>query len=181
MDLKSKYKKIDREQVRKFLDTHRDKEFSVAKLEYSLYLEPEMSKQIIEYVNSRFKKTENDLEIEKTITETSNPDELLKLMRKKLSGFNRSLLREKIMEYEREMLPVIKEKCIRNKQDIFIENALYFFVNSKENCCDWIIEMYEHFQSEYLKSMFCLILGFRGEEWMIPLKLNTLLAGRVVE
>lgn len=72
------------------------------------------------------------------------------------------------MEYEQELLPMIKEKCIRNKQDVFIENALHFFMMSNNNCCDWIMETYSQFQSEYLKSMFCLVLGFRGDESMIP-------------
>ena len=108
------------------------------------------------------------MELEKVITETTEPNELLRLMRKELSGSNRSALREKIMEYEQELLPMIKEKCIRNKQDVFIENALHFFMKSKINCCDWIIETYPQFQSEYLKSLFCLVLGFRGEESMIP-------------
>lgn len=42
-------------------------------------------------------------------------------MREELSGSNRSMLRDKIMGYEQELLPMIKEKCIRNKQDVFIE------------------------------------------------------------
>lgn len=157
-----------KKEAKKFLDTHRDKEFSAAKFEYSIYLYGEASEKVIEYANSRFPKTEKDLELEKVITETTEPNELLRLMRKELSGSNRSALREKIMEYEQELLPMIKEKCIRNKQDVFIENALHFFMKSKINCCDWIIETYPQFQSEYLKSLFCLVLGFRGEESMIP-------------
>lgn len=63
---------------------------------------------------------------------------------------------------------MIKEKSIRNKQDVFIENALYFFLRSKDNYCDWIIDTYSQFQSEYLKSLFCLVLGFRGDISTIP-------------
>lgn len=107
------------------------------------------------------------MELEKLILEVTEPVELLKLMRKELSGSNRSILRNKIMEYEDELLPMIKEKCIRNKQDVFIENALYFFMKSQINCCDWIMDTYSQFQSEYLKSLFCLVLGFRGDVSMI--------------
>lgn len=155
-------------EVKKFLDTHRDVEFSAAKFEYSIYLHGEVSQMAIEFANARCPKTTADLELEKEITETVEPDKLLKLMRKEMSGSNRSLLREKIMEYESELFPMIKEKCIRNKQDIFIENALHFFMKSKINCCDWIIETYSQFQSEYLKSMLCLVIGFRGDASMIP-------------
>lgn len=156
-----------KKEAKKFLDTHRDREFSAEKFEYSIYLYGEASQKAIEMANSRCPKTKKDLELEKVIAETSKPDELLKLMRKELCGSNRSRLRERIMEYEQELLPMIKEKCIRNKQDVFIENALYFFMKSQINCCDWIIETYSQFQSEYLKSLFCLVLGFRGDESMI--------------
>lgn len=154
-------------EVKKFLVSHRDVEFSAAKFEYSIYLYGEASQKAIEIANSRCPKTVTDLEQEKVISETTEPVELLKLMRKELSGSNRSILRDKIMEYEDELLPMIKEKCIRNKQDVFIENALYFFMKSTINCCDWIMEMYSQFQSEYLKSLFCLVLGFRGDASMI--------------
>lgn len=155
-------------EVKKFLDSHRNIGFSAAKFEYSMYLEPEMSKKIVELVNSNFIQSEEDLKLEKIIAETTEPHEFLRLMRKPMSGTNRSIFREKIMEYEHELLPIIKEKCIRIKQDIFIENALYFFMSSKMNCCDWIMETYQQFHSEHLKSMFCLVLGLRGDVNFIP-------------
>lgn len=154
-------------EVKEFLHTHRDVEFSAAKFEYSIYLYGEASQKAIEIANSRCPKTVTDLELEKVISETTEPAELLKLMRKELSGSNRSMLRNKIMEYEDELLPMIKEKCIRNKQDVFIENALHFFMKSEINCCDWFMETYSQFQSEYLKSLFCLVLGFRGDVSML--------------
>lgn len=161
-------KRYIKNEVTKFLDTHRDTKFSAAKFEYSVYLDWEENKKIIDFANANCIQTEKDLELEKIIVSATLSDELLKLMRKKLSGTNRSLLREKMLEYEQELLPIIKEKCIRNKQDIFIENSLHFFMMSNINCCDWIMETYAQFQSEYLKSMFCLVLGFRGDESMIP-------------
>ena len=44
-------------------------------------------------------------------------------------------------------------------QDIFIENTLHFLLYSKVNDCDWIIDNYNVFKSEYLKSMLCLVLS----------------------
>ena len=87
-------------EVKKFLDTHRDVEFSAAKFEYSIYLYGEASQKAIEIANSRYPKTVADLELEKLILEVTEPVEVLKLMRKELSGSNRSILRNKIMEYE---------------------------------------------------------------------------------
>ena len=159
-------------EVTEFLDTHRDINFSAAKFVYLIYSEQERSEKIIDFINGHFVQTEKDLEMEKIISSTVSPDGLLRLMRKSLSGKNASLLREKIVDHEQELLPLIKEKCIRNKQDVFIENALHFFMMSNTDCCDWIMEAYSQFQSEYLKSMFCLVLGMRGDESMIPFLMN---------
>lgn len=159
---------IDKKKVKKFLETHRDINFSAAKFEYSLYLTPEMQQAVDDFANKHLIKTEDDLKAEKMIKEAVEAGELVQLMRKTVSGLNRNALREKLLEQEDALLPLIKEKCIRNKQSIFIENALYFFLHSKADCCDWILETYATFSSEYLKSMLCLVLGFRGEVEMIP-------------
>ena len=166
-------------EVKIFLDSHRDVGFSAAKFEYSMYLEPEMSKKIVELAESKFVPSEDDLKLKKIIVDATESNGLLRLMRKPMSGANRSIFREKLMEYESDLLPLIQEKCIRIKQDIFIENALYFFMNSKMNCCDWIMDTYQQFLSEYLKSMFCLVLGFRGDVSLISFLMNE--ARRMVE
>ena len=159
---------ISKKEVHKFLDKPPDIPFSAAKFEYSVYLEPEA----VEYANAISEKllgeSEEDLNSKRMIEQAETPEVLLKLMRKPLSGGNRSRLRRKILEYETVMMPHIKEKAMKNGQDIFIENALYFFLHSKENCCDWLMKEYSNIRNEYLRSMLCLVIGFRGDVEMIP-------------
>ena len=159
---------ISKKEVHKFLDKHPDIPFSAAKFEYSLYLEPEA----VEYANAISEKmlgeSEEDLHPKRMIEQAETTEELLKLMRKSLSGGNRSRLRKKVLEYEKEIMPLIKEKTMKNGQDIFIENALYFFLHCKENCCNWLMKEYANIRNEYLKSMLCLVIGFRGDVEMIP-------------
>lgn len=159
---------ISKREVHKFLDEHPDIPFSAAKFEYSLYLESE----VVEYANiiseKMLVKSEEDLYAEKMIEQAATAEELLKLMRKPLSSGNRSKLRRKMLEYENAMMPLIKEKAMKNGQDIFIENTLYFFLHCEENCCDWILKEYSNIRNEYLKSMLYLVLGFRGEVELIP-------------
>lgn len=66
------------------------------------------------------------------------------------------------------MKPLIQRRAITNLQSIFIENTLRFFLHRNENCCDWIIQQYDDMRSEYLKSMLCLVLGFRGDVAVVP-------------
>ena len=159
---------ISKKEVHKFLDKHPDIPFSAAKFEYSLYLEPEA----VEYANAISEKmldeSEEDLHSKRMIEQAETTEELLKLMRKPLSGGNRSRLRGKLLEYETVMMQCIKEKTMKNGQDIFIENTLYFFLHCEENCCDWLMKEYSNIRNEYLKSMLCLVIGFRGDVEMIP-------------
>lgn len=159
---------ISKKEVHKFLDEHPDIPFSAAKFEYSLYLEPDA----VEYANAISEKmlseSEEDLCSKKMIEQAATTEELLKLMRKPLSGGNRSRLRRKILEYEIVMMPFIKEKIMKNGQDIFIENSLYFLLHCEENSCHWILKEYSNIRNEYLKSMLCLVIGFRGKVEMIP-------------
>ena len=67
------------------------------------------------------------------------------------------------------MRPLIQAKALTNKQDQFIENALSFLLLCKENVCGWILENYQEFESEYLKSLVCLVLGFKGDKDVIPM------------
>lgn len=163
---------MNKKEIKKFIDTHRDLKFSAAKMEYSIYSDWETSEKVLELANQRVPETKVDMEMKTLIEQTDEPREILNLMRKELSGANRSLLRTKILKYEDALVPLIKEKCIRNKQDVFIENTLAFFMRSTNNWSDWIIETYSQFQSEYLKCMMCLVLGFRGNISMIPFLIN---------
>lgn len=159
---------ISKKEVHRFLDKHPDIPFSAAKFEYSLYLEPE----VVEYANTISEKilgeSGEDLHSKRMIEQAETREELLKLMRKPLSGGNRSRLRGKLLEYETVLMPWIKEKTMKNGQDIFIENALYFFLHCEENCCNWIVKEYSNIRNEYFKSMLCLVIGFRGDVEMIP-------------
>lgn len=143
---------------------HPLKEFSAARFEYSLYGMPEVEK----LANKAFKPDSNDLRDEAMIEAADTPEELLKCMRKGLLGSNRRKLREKVLAHEVEMKPLIKKRAITNLQDFFIENTLYFFLHCDENCCDWIMEQYDNMHSEYLKSLLCLVLGFRGDCSAVP-------------
>ena len=74
----------------------------------------------------------------------------------------------KKLENEEMLMPLIKEKALKNGQDYFIENAFYFFAHAEEDCCNWIMSNFNDFRNEYMKSMLCLVLGIRGKEDVIP-------------
>ena len=160
---------MTRKEIENFLSRHPDKEISAAKFEYSLYLMPEVTEISNEILDNVFKKTEEDLRYENVIKETDDPEGLLKLMRKKISWRNKERLCKRILQYEEVMCPLIQKKALTNKQDIFIENTLRFFLYSAKNYSNWILENYNNINSEYLKSLLCLVIGFKGEKDSIPM------------
>lgn len=148
----------------KYFESHPLKELSAARLVYSLYT----MAGVEELVNDIFKPGAKDLLDEAIIDSAVKPEELLQCMRKSISGINRQKLRNKVLRHEVEMRTLIQRRAITNLQDVFIENTLHFFLHCKENCCDWIIQQYDNMHSEYLKSMLCLVLGFRGDISAVP-------------
>lgn len=154
-----------KELSKEYFASHPLKEFSAARFEYSIYTMVGIEK----LVSDRFTPSLKDLQDEAIIDSAVKPEELLQCMRKSLSGSNRQRLRNKVLDNETEMKLLIKRKAITNIQDIFIENTLHFFLHCKENCCNWIIQQYDNMHSEYMKSMLCLVLGFRGDASAVPL------------
>ncbi len=151
-----------------YFNKHPLKELSAARFEYSIYTMDGIEELVNNALKDILKPNSEDLKDAAAIDSAVKPEELLKYMRKGISGLNRQRLRDKILEYEAEMKPLIQGRAITNLQDIYIENTLYFFLHCQENCCDWIIQQYNHMRSEYLKSMLCLVLGFRGDVSIIP-------------
>ncbi len=160
---------MNKREIKRFLDTYPFKEFSVASFEYGLFLSPEIKEIASVYIEKYHSPSDEENEEKSKILQAEKPEDYVRLMRKPLHLGNQQLLRSKILEHEQAVLPLIQQKALTNLQDFFIENTTHFFLHSEHNYCDWIIENYDNFKSEYLKSMLCLVLGFRGEEALIPM------------
>ena len=141
---------------------------SAAGIEAVSFMMPEIEEMIIKKAEDIVKMTDEDLVCEKMISEANTKEDFFKLMRKPMTGMNRSKLRKRLLENEEMLMPLIKEKALKNGQDYFIENAFYFFAHAEEDCCNWIMSNFNDFRNEYMKSMLCLVLGIRGKEDVIP-------------
>lgn len=159
---------MDLREVSEFLQRHPEKPVSPAKLEYTFYMFPEGEQNALEKIAETAQRDENEMKTKEEIESTEDPSELLRMMRRQYSRFNMAALRRHVLKHEKEMYPLIQKRCITNGMDIFTENALNFFLNCEENPAEWIYAEYPNFRNEYLKSMFCLVLGARGTVEMIP-------------
>ncbi|SHK22299.1 hypothetical protein SAMN02745975_03899 [Geosporobacter subterraneus DSM 17957] len=102
------------------------------------------------------------------IQSEQNPEEIFQLLRKKTEMINRRLLVKKALAFEEVILPMVVDKLMRSYHDIFIENSIELLAKSNKNYSSLLMEKYTEIRSPYVQSLVCLILGFRGEEKIIP-------------
>lgn len=158
---------MEKRGIRRFLNDHRFLEISSARIAYSLICDGDLIEDALEE-GMRHLRRETDAEKERKIRDTDDPRVLVDLMRKPMDWKNQFLLRGKVLEREKEVLPLLKERAIRAAQNGFIEQALQIFAETEENLCPWVMENYQSFRCEYARSIFSILLGLRGSPEYIP-------------
>lgn len=156
---------MNKKQIRNFLNYHYEIESSAAHFQEVIIDEEE--KLIMEFEAMGIKKPEDE-EMENRILNASKAGELVNLMRKQMCYSNDVLLVGRLIENEREVMPIIKKKVITTLQDYFIERAMRFFTKCEENPCQWIVDNYRSIRNEYMREMLCMVLGYRGDPELIP-------------
>ena len=147
--------------MRKYLSSQKWAKFSPAQLELSSY-QMNFDNILESIINENPSLISEDIGIKEIIMNETVPDKLVGYMRRSEYTHFRKELRLKLLAYETQVTPLIQEKLLHNGQDFFIETAVRFFMYTKQNPCEWIMQNYTSFRSEYLKSLLCLVLGIRG-------------------
>ncbi|OQB22366.1 MAG: hypothetical protein BWY11_02083 [Firmicutes bacterium ADurb.Bin182] len=111
---------------------------------------------------------ENIAREKEIILAEKDPEIIFRLLRKNIEAVNRTVLINKALEFEAEILPMVAKKLVRNNHDTFIENAVRLLTWSKDDYTASLRERYSEFLSPYVQSVFCIVLGFRGSEDVIP-------------
>lgn len=106
---------------------------------------------------------------EKAMIEVQDdPEILLQLLRKKIDTLNQTTLLDKVLEHELDILPKVADKLIRSDHDTFIENAVRLLAKSEVDYSSILQERFDEIRSPYVKSLVCIIMGFRSDEVIIP-------------
>ena len=106
------------------------------------------------------------------VRKCTDPAQLVKWMRKSVSGLVRARILRRALAYEKDVLPLMQERALTTRLEAFEDCVTMFFLVCKKNPCPWILEHYDEVRSEFLKSQFCLILGMRGSPEYIPFLLK---------
>ncbi|MBQ8062881.1 MAG: hypothetical protein IJ720_02505 [Clostridia bacterium] len=118
--------------------------------------------------------SEEEAALAEEIRVCTDPEQLVKWMRKTMTGLLRARLLRRALAYEKDVLPLLQRRALTTRLVSMEDCASMFAMVSKKNPCPWIMENYENITSEFLKSQFCLVLGMRGTPKYIPFLLKEL-------
>lgn len=158
--------------TKKFFRENPCRENTVQQFIYSLFLYQGCEEMVDELITNQIgfddeRQAQIDAE-KKQIQAEQNPEVIVQLMRQKIEMINRVTLIKKSLEFEEVILPLVIDKLMTNKQDIFIENAIRLLAQSQQNPAALLMQRFEEIRSPYVQSLVCLIIGFRGDENSIP-------------
>ena len=158
-----------------YFNRHPMKEFSAARLEYSMLLMPDVMDVVDEKLpQMREMAAKQGIDIPDTaelmakVEQEENTEKLLRMLRQTLPPVVRKAVREKLLKREAEVLPEIQRMILKAFNDNTIENCVRFMTKCEANCSDWIIWNYKDVREPYARSMLCLVLGFRAGTDAIP-------------
>ena len=154
--------------TKSYFDKHPLKEFSAARMQYSLLTNPAFEEIAHELIREHGLGTSNAEECEQSISKEEDLTELLHWTRRSIPGEGRLLLRRKLLAREQEAMPEVQRMLLTTANDFFVENALYLFVGSQEDYSRWLLDHYQQIRYSYARSTMCLALGFRGDASIVP-------------
>lgn len=160
------YKKILTE---KFFDDNLDNGINAQKLFYAQLDVPQISK-IAENIVKEM--TNRGREEAKMIERENNPDVLLKMLRGRCDSLNYELLHQRVLEYEDELIPKMIKMLINSGNNVFIEHTARIISKCQRNYMNELVEILDKIRSPYAVSLICIVLGFIGDEQVIPIIYN---------
>lgn len=116
--------------------------------------------------------SEEEAALAEEIRVCTDPEQLVKWMRKTMTGLLRARLLRRAMAYEKDVLPLMQKRALTTQLVGFEDCVTMFFLECKKNPCQWIMDNYDNIRSEFLKSQFCLVLGMRGTPEFVPFLLQ---------
>ena len=158
-----------------YFNRHPVKEYSAARLEYSMLLMPEVMDVVDEKLpEMREMSAKRGIDIPDTteqmkrVEEEEDTGKLLRMLRQTQPPVVRKAVREKLLKREMEVLPEIQRMILKAFNDNTIENCVRFMTKCETDCTEWIMRHYDDVREPYARSMLCLVLGFRADPDVIP-------------
>lgn len=148
---------------KKFFDTHRVPEFSVANIFYFSVNAalPDLFQQFDKLAKVKGLTVPDNSDERNMIASMNDPEIIVNYMRKLKAIENRHEMIEKVSEYAETTMPLILKRYLTSALDSFIETAGRCFV---KNDLRYVLELkkrYQEIRNPYAQAVACLVFGMK--------------------
>jgi hypothetical protein len=154
--------------TKEWLKKHPLMKLSAARIGYLRLSSPDLEEMVNKVMRDKGIMPADGMEREKAIAKEEDLDELIRWMRRGVTGGGKILLINKLLAREQEATPTVRKTLLTTTIAFFAELSLEFFVLCKENNSEWLLEHYGEIRDTYTRSTMCLLLGFRGDASAVP-------------
>ena len=124
---------------------------------------PELNNQVSDVVvpameQSRLEQYQTEKE---NIMNLCKVEEIVLYMRKIKDPANSSLLLEKAIDYQNEIMPLVLKRICTSGHDIFIENTAVLLANVDEKYTDQLYNLFPEIRNPYARSELCIVFGVK--------------------
>jgi hypothetical protein len=124
---------------------------------------PELNNQVADVVvpameQSRLEQYQTEKE---SIMNLCKVEDIVLYMRKIKDPANSSLLLEKAIDYQDDIMPLVLKKICTSGHDVFIENTAILLGNADEKYTDQLYNLFSEIRNPYARSELCIVFGVK--------------------
>lgn len=124
---------------------------------------PELNNQVSDAVvpameQSRLEQYQTEKE---NIMNLCKAEDIVLYMRKIKDPANSSLLLEKALDYQDEIMPLVLKKICTSGHDVFIENTAILLANADEKYTEQLYNLFPEIRNPYARSELCIVFGVK--------------------
>lgn len=124
---------------------------------------PELNNQVANVVvpameQSRLEQYQTEKE---NIMNLCKAEDIVLYMRKIKDSANSSLLLEKAIDYQDDIMPLVLKRICISGHDVFIENTAILLANANEKYTDQLYNLFPEIRNPYARSELCIVFGVK--------------------
>lgn len=123
----------------------------------------ELNEQINEMVVPRMEKSRYDqyMTEKECIENLRNAEDIVSYMRKVKDSNNISLLIQKEIAYQDDVMPLVLKRICKSGHDVFIENAAILIANTDIKYTEELYAVFPDIRNAYARSELCIVFGVK--------------------
>lgn len=94
-----------------------------------------------------------------SIINLNKAEDIVSYMRKIKDPSNSSILIQKAVEYQKDVMPLVLKRICTSGHDVFIENAATLFANADIKYTEQLYDVFPDIRNAYARSKLCIVFG----------------------